>query len=57
MEHSPGSATGTAWDRTPWHAVQRAAWAALDKREVATGSTYERGAIPKLGSLTIYDRS
>jgi hypothetical protein len=26
MEHSPTSATGTGWERTPWHAVQRAAW-------------------------------
>jgi hypothetical protein len=25
MEHSPTSATGTGWERTPWHAVQRAA--------------------------------
>jgi len=25
MEHSPTSATGTAWERTPWQAVQRAA--------------------------------
>ena len=24
MEHSPTSATGTAWERTPWHAVQSA---------------------------------
>jgi hypothetical protein len=22
MEHSPTSATGTGWERTPWHAVQ-----------------------------------
>jgi hypothetical protein len=29
MEHSPTSATGTAWDRTPWRATQRAAWGAL----------------------------
>ena len=29
MEHSPTSATGTGWERTPWHAVQRAAWEAL----------------------------
>jgi hypothetical protein len=29
MEHSPTSATGTGWERTPWHATQRAAWAAL----------------------------
>jgi uncharacterized protein len=25
MEHSPTSATGTGWQRTPWHATQRAA--------------------------------
>jgi hypothetical protein len=24
MEHSPTSATGTGWERTPWHATQRA---------------------------------
>ena len=29
MEHSPTSATGTAWERTPWRAVQGAAWASL----------------------------
>jgi hypothetical protein len=29
MEHSPTSATGTAWERTLWHATQRAAWEAL----------------------------
>ncbi|PYN83458.1 MAG: hypothetical protein DMD96_02105 [Candidatus Rokuibacteriota bacterium] len=29
MEHSPTSVTGSAWERTPWHAVQRAAWEAL----------------------------
>jgi hypothetical protein len=29
MEHSPTSATGTAWERTAWHATQRAAWEAL----------------------------
>jgi hypothetical protein len=31
MEHSPTSASGTAWKRTPWHATQRAAWEALDR--------------------------
>jgi len=31
MEHSPTSATGTGWERTPWHATQRAAWEALKK--------------------------
>ena len=29
MEHSPTSAMGTAWERTPWHATQRAASKAL----------------------------
>jgi len=29
MEHSPTSATGTSWERTPWRATQRAAWDAL----------------------------
>jgi hypothetical protein len=33
MEHSPTSATGTAWERTPWHATQRAAWAVLKKAD------------------------
>jgi len=33
MEHSPTSATGTGWERTPWHAVQRAAWEALKQAE------------------------
>src|SRR5262249_6868062 len=31
MEHSPTSATGTAWEPTPWHATQRAAWEALHR--------------------------
>ena len=26
MEHSPTSVTGTAWERTPWRATQRAGW-------------------------------
>src|SRR5437667_79975 len=33
MEHSPTSATGTGWERTPWHARQRAAWEALRKAD------------------------
>src|SRR5215831_8572199 len=35
IEHSPTSATGTAWERTPWHATQRAAWEALKRAVVA----------------------
>jgi len=34
MEHSPTSATGTGWERTPWHATQRAAWKALDNAQM-----------------------
>ena len=30
MEHSATSAIGSAWEKTPWRAVQRAAWAALN---------------------------
>jgi hypothetical protein len=33
MEHSPTSATGTAWERTSWRAVQRATWECLTKEE------------------------
>jgi len=29
MGHSAVSATGTAWERTPWHATQQAAWEAI----------------------------
>ena len=29
MEHSATSATGSAWEPTPWRAVQGAAWEAL----------------------------
>jgi hypothetical protein len=35
MEHSPTSATGTAWERTPWHATKRAAWEASRKVKAA----------------------
>src|SRR2546427_517879 len=31
MEHSATSATGSAWEPTPWRAVQGAAWEALRK--------------------------
>jgi len=35
MEHSPTSATGTAWERPTWHAAQRAAWGALATAEAS----------------------
>jgi hypothetical protein len=34
MEHSPTSAIGTGWERTPWHATQRAAWEALRRADL-----------------------
>jgi hypothetical protein len=34
-EHSATSAIGDAWARTPWTAVQRAAWKALNKADLA----------------------
>ena len=37
MEHSPTSATDTGWEPTPWRAVQRAAWDALNKAESTEG--------------------
>ena len=33
MEHSPTSATGTAWERMPGQATQRAGWEALRNAE------------------------
>jgi hypothetical protein len=33
LHHALTSATGTAWERTPWHATQRAAWEALKKAD------------------------
>ena len=33
MEHSPTSAIGTSWEKTPWRAVQSAGWEALKQAE------------------------
>jgi len=38
MEHSPTSATGTAWKRTPWRAAQPAAWEAFEGTPSRIGS-------------------
>ncbi len=35
MEHSITSATASAWERTPWHATQHAAWEALKASDQA----------------------
>jgi hypothetical protein len=37
MQHSPTSATGTAWERTPWHATQRRRGEALNRSEGKSG--------------------
>ena len=37
MEHSPTSATGTTWERTPWRAVQGAAWEVLRRTRDRSG--------------------
>jgi hypothetical protein len=34
-EHSPTAAVGSAWQPTPWQAVQRAAWETLRRAEVS----------------------
>jgi hypothetical protein len=57
MEHSPTSATGAGWERTPWHATQRAAsMPASTGEEVApsapvpaflAGFAYAIGATPR----------
>ena len=31
--YTTASATGTGWERTPWHATQRAAWETLRRAE------------------------
>ena len=36
MEHSPTSATGTGWERTPWHGTKRAAWETFSGPSQAT---------------------
>ena len=33
MEHSITSATASAWERTPWRAVQGAAWEAVRRAD------------------------
>ena len=42
MEHSPTGATGTAWEPTPWQAVQGAAWEALRGHGGAMSYTADR---------------
>jgi hypothetical protein len=50
MEHSPTSATGTGWERTPWHATQRAAWEAL-----LVGGTTKDGLIKPPRKIKLVD--
>ena len=41
MQHSPTGAIGTGWERTPWHAVQSAAWIALLNASITPGGTVQ----------------
>ena len=50
MEHSPTSATGTAWEPTPWRAVQGAAWEALTK---PAGGGMKRTVVSLLLALVV----
>jgi hypothetical protein len=50
MEHSPTSATGTGWERTPWRAVQVAALVALLN---AQGGTRLVTSLERLGFAVI----
>jgi hypothetical protein len=43
MEHSPTSATGTGWERTPWDATQRAAREVVTRSRVSDTSGVFRG--------------
>jgi len=53
MEHSPTSATGTAWERTPWRAVQGAAWDALRRSPDSPGGIHEpRITLARVGMRT-----
>ena len=47
MEHSPTGAIGTAWERTPWRATQRAAWMAVRRATDEHGE--EESACSSLG--------
>jgi len=60
MEHSLTTATGTGWERTPWHATQRAAWEVLKKKPRAGGrieSGRRRGATRIVGACCEVDWS
>jgi len=60
MEHSPTSATGTGWERTPWHATQRASGERMRQGSsntsmstaVLTTSTRSSGSITSAASWT-----
>ena len=49
-EHSATSASGSAWQPTPWRAVQGAAWETLRKRDVV-GMTAEEGGFRKVKGM------
>jgi hypothetical protein len=55
-EHSPTSATGTGWERTPWHATNRAAREALRQGDVMySGPTFWIGVAGRFVHLKCLD--
>ena len=54
MEHSPTGAIGTSWERTPWHAVQTAAWEALrsGQRRIARWRAFRDPKCENIGRRT-----
>jgi hypothetical protein len=54
MEHSPTSATGTAWERTPWRATQRAAWDALRRADEVQGCWSSRARLTTNGAKRLH---
>jgi hypothetical protein len=54
MEHSPTSATGTGWERTPWQATQRAAWETLRQaRRAPMAPLKDRSVDPRKAALVV----
>jgi hypothetical protein len=53
MEHSPTSATASAWARTPWRVVQMTAWAAVKATCAPRGPpTYAAAVAPRGPSMS-----
>jgi len=54
MEHSPTSATGTAWERTPWHATQAAGFSGDVRHEGPCLSTHSEISLAPRADAIIF---